>query len=189
MSIDAKEAARVRLRSDLLYTAAEINAVYDRMAAEIQLQLGQSRPIVLAVLTGGLIPAGQLLPRLDFLLELDYLHATRYRGETRGAGLHWITRPSLPLAGRTLLIVDDILDEGLTLAAIQAYCREQGAEKVYTAVLVEKRLAQRPVEVQAEFVGVEVDNRYVFGCGMDYHGFHRNLPGIHAVTGPAHKAR
>ena len=189
MSVDAKEAERVRRQSDLLYSGAEISAVYDRLAGEIQSQLGQSEPVVLAVLTGGLIPAGQLLPRLDFLLELDYLHATRYQGGTRGGGLRWITRPSLPLAGRTLLIVDDILDQGLTLAAIQAYCREQGANEVYTAVLVEKKLAQRPVEVQAEFVGVEVEDRYVFGCGMDYHGYHRNLPGIYAVTDAAHKER
>lgn len=179
--MDAEELERIRTESDLLHTEEEICVVYDRMAVEIRRELGDTMPLVLSILTGGLIPTGQLLPRLDMDLELDYLHATRYRGGTRGGELHWITRPTVPLKGRTVLIVDDILDEGLTLCAIQKYCIEQGAGRAYTAVLVEKRVEKRPVDVTAEFVGIVVEDRYVFGCGMDYHGYFRNLPEIRAV--------
>lgn len=176
-----QELKRVFEASDLLHTAAEIQTVYDRMADEIQSEIATTNPIALSVLTGGLIPSGQLLPRLAMNLELDYLHATRYRGGTRGGELHWITRPRVPMKGRTVLIIDDILDEGLTLKAIQKYCADEGASRVYTAVLVEKRVTMRPVTVDAEFVGLEVEDRYVFGCGMDYHGYFRNLPDIRAV--------
>lgn len=179
--MEQQELNRVFEESELLHTATEINAVYDRMAADIQAVMADTNPIVLSILTGGLIPAGQLLPRLNIRLELDYLHATRYRGGTRGGELHWITRPTIPLQGRTILVIDDILDEGLTLKAIRKYCADQGAKKVYTAVLVEKKLSPRPARVNVDFAGIEVDNRYVFGCGMDYHGYYRNLPEIRAV--------
>jgi hypoxanthine phosphoribosyltransferase len=182
MQTEKRELQRIRTESELLLTADEVNGVYDRMAYDIQVALATSRPLVVSVLTGGLIPTGQLLPKLDMQLELDYLHATRYRGGTRGGELHWITRPTLPLAERTILIIDDILDQGLTLKAIQQYCTDQGAERVYTAVLVEKRVNARPVKVEVDFVGIEVENRYVFGCGMDYHGYFRNLPEIRAVV-------
>lgn len=180
--MEQQELRRVLEESDLLHTAAEIQTVYDRMAEDIRAVLADTRPIALSVLTGGLIPTGQLLPRLNIALELDYLHATRYRGGTRGGELHWITRPTIPLAGRTVLIIDDILDAGLTLKAIQKYCAGQGAGRVYTAVLVEKRVSARPVTVEVDFVGIEVEDRYVFGCGMDYHGYFRNLPEIRAVV-------
>ncbi|WJW76757.1 hypoxanthine-guanine phosphoribosyltransferase [Thiohalobacter sp. IOR34] len=181
MSITAAEAQKVYLESDQLYSPAEIEATLDRLAGEISARLAGSNPIVLSVMTGGLVFAGRLLPRLQFPLQLDYLHATRYRGGTRGGELHWFCRPTLPLSGRTLLILDDILDEGLTLEAILDDCRRAGAAAVYSAVLVRKCHDRCADHVCADFVGLEVEDRYVFGCGMDYHDYHRNLPGIHAV--------
>ncbi|MBI5462866.1 MAG: hypoxanthine-guanine phosphoribosyltransferase [Gammaproteobacteria bacterium] len=183
MSITAEQARQVYAEADQLYSPEQVNAALDRMAAAIAAELAARDPIVVCVMTGGLIPAGHLLTRLDFPLHIDYLHATRYRGGTRGGELHWITRPLLPFAGRTVLVVDDILDEGLTLAAIQEELRTQGAAEVYSAVLVKKQHERRPVHITADFVGLEVVDRYVFGCGMDYHGYHRNLPGIYAVRG------
>lgn len=183
MSITAEQARAAYARADQLFSKDQVEQALDRMAAAIHTELADRDPIVLCVMTGGLIPTGHLLTRLDFPLHIDYLHATRYRGTNRGGELHWITRPSLPLAGRTLLVVDDILDEGLTLAAILAYLREQGAASVYSAVLVEKRHERRTPGITADFVGIEVEDRYVFGCGMDYHGYHRNLPGIYAAQG------
>lgn len=181
MSITPEQARQVFARADELYSPAQVNAALDRMAQEIRARLAGTDPIVHCVMTGGLIPAGHLLTRLDFPLHIDYLHATRYRGETRGGELHWITRPALPFAGRTVLVIDDILDEGLTLAAILAYLREQGAAAVYSAVLVKKLHDRRPAHLTADFVGLEVEDRYVFGCGMDFHGYHRNLLGIYAA--------
>lgn len=181
MTITADQACRVLARADELYTPAQVSAALDRMAEAIRARLAESDPIVQCVLTGGLIPAGHLLTRLDFPLHIDYLHATRYRGATRGGELHWITRPTLPFAGRTVLVVDDILDEGLTLAAIVAYLREQGAAEVFSAVVVQKQHDRRPAHITADFVGLTVEDRYVFGCGMDFHGYHRNLLGIYAA--------
>jgi len=116
-------------------------------------------------------------------LEIDYIHATRYRGATSGRDLHWMKYPSADLSERTVLVIDDILDEGLTLQAIVKYCQEAGANEVLTAVLVEKQLDSRPGLQQADFTGLIVPNRYVFGYGMDYQGQLRYVPGIYAVHG------
>jgi hypoxanthine phosphoribosyltransferase len=116
-------------------------------------------------------------------VEIDYIHVSRYQGATRGSNLQWIKLPSLSLEGRTVLIIDDILDEGLTLQAIVEHCFEKGAREVRTAVLVEKQLSSRPGLARADFTGLLVPNRYVFGYGMDYQGQLRNVPGIYAVHG------
>jgi hypoxanthine phosphoribosyltransferase len=170
---------QLRNRAVMLYGPDEINAALDRMAAGIETMLEGTLPVVLVILTGGIIPAGHLLTRLRLPLEIDYLHATRYRGETTGAAtIDWLCEPRIPLAGRTVLIVDDILDEGHTLKTIIDHCRQAGALRTCTAVLVEKRHERRTPEVAADFVGLEVADRYVFGFGMDYKGYLRNLNGI-----------
>lgn len=174
---------RVRAEAQQLYAQHEVEAALDRMAADIGRAIGDADPLLLCVMSGGLVAAGELFTRLDFPVQLDYLHATRYQGTRGGSELKWITRPAQALQGRTVLVVDDILDEGLTLAAILAYCREQGARAVYSAVLVEKLHQRKASGLRADFVGVQVEDRYVFGYGMDYHGYWRNLRGIYAVAG------
>ena len=176
------EAWRVLDSADRLYDQASVEAALDRLAEEIGARVGDQDPLLLCVMTGGLVPAAELFTRLRFPVQLDYLHATRYRGGTRGHDLQWICPPSQPLKDRTVLVVDDILDEGLTLAAILEYCREQGARAVYSVVLVEKLHERRAGDLQADFVGLQVEDRYVFGYGMDYHGYLRNLRGIYAVA-------
>lgn len=173
----------VLAKAELLYTESQVSQAIEEMAMAINQELYQKHPICLSVMLGGLIPTGQLLPRLNFPIELDYIHASRYRGATHGSELHWIKHPDCQLKGRTVLIVDDILDEGLTLRAIVDYCKHAGAQEVFTAVLVEKELEQRPGLQQADFVGLTVPNRYVFGYGMDYQGQLRYVPGIYAVQG------
>ncbi len=173
----------VLAKADQLYTEKQLSQALDEMADAIHQQLHQKYPLCLSVMLGGLIPAGQLLPRLTFPLEIDYIHATRYRGETTGRELQWVRYPQQSLAGRNVLIIDDILDEGLTLKALVEYCQQQEAQKVFTAVLVEKQLEQRPGLQQADFTGVYVPDRYVFGYGMDYQGQLRYAPGIYAVHG------
>lgn len=170
-------------KAEQLYTERQILDAIDEMAAEISQQLQDKQPICLSVMIGGLIPTGQLLPRLDFPLELDYIHATRYKKATTGGDLDWIKYPSINLENRTILVIDDILDEGLTLQAIVKYCLEAGAKEVFTAVLVEKDLEQRAGLQKADFTGLIVPNRYVFGYGMDYQGQLRYVPGIYAVHG------
>ncbi len=182
MSISPEEVRTIQAEADCLYNQAQVEAAIRRMAAEITEQLSEHNPLVLTVMSGGLIPAGILLSQLDFPLHVDYIHASRYRGDTSGGDLHWRVAPRFDVAGRTVLIVDDILDEGLTLQAIIQWCREQGAEAVYSAVLVEKKHA-RNIGIEADFVGIEIEDRYVFGYGMDYKECLRNAPGIFAVKG------
>jgi len=166
----------------LLHGPEAVTAALDRMAGEITAALDGTLPIVLCVLNGGIIPTGHLLTRLAFPLETDYLHATRYRGKTTGEReIAWLCKPHLPLQGRTVLLVDDILDEGHTLKAISAFCRDSGAERVYTAVLVEKHHDRRVAGMIADFIGLAVEDHYVFGCGMDYKGYLRNLNGIYTL--------
>jgi hypoxanthine phosphoribosyltransferase len=182
MTVD--EANMVLAEADLLADEAEVTAAIDRLAREISLRLQQSRPLLLTVMNGGLIFAGQLLPRLRFPLETGYLHATRYGHATSGGGIAWPVRPDFELSGRTVLLLDDILDEGVTLAAIADYCRAEGAAEVLTAVLVEKRHERKVAPgYRADFTGIETPDRFLFGYGLDYRGFWRNAPGIFAVKG------
>jgi hypoxanthine phosphoribosyltransferase len=127
-----------------------------------------------------MIPAGHLLTRLQFPLQLDYIHATRYRGETIGGKLHWIVRPTHSLKNRTILIIDDIYDEGVTLNEIVEFCWSEGAEEVQTAVLINK-LHNRKTKLDVTYIGLETGDQYLFGYGMDYHGYLRNMPGIFAI--------
>lgn len=173
---------QVLARSELLHDATAVGLAYDRMAAAITARLADREPVVLGMMLGGLIATAELAQRLRFPLRLDYLHATRYRGATRGSELHWVARPAQALAGRSVLLVDDILDEGVTLAAVIEACQRQGAQEVLSAVLVRKRHGRALPGVRADFVGLEVPDRYVFGCGMDWHECFRNLPELRALA-------
>jgi hypoxanthine phosphoribosyltransferase len=153
------------------------------MAVAIERDLAGTDPLLLAVMIGGMMPAAWLASRLPFRLQLDYVHATRYRGGTRGGTtIDWLARPRAPVAGRTVLVVDDVLDEGHTLAAILADCRHRGAASVRAAVLVEKRSTRRAPGVVADYVGMELEDRYLFGCGMDYLERYRQFGGIYAIV-------
>lgn len=166
-----------------LYRREEVDAALDRMAFDIHNKLEYENPLFLIVMVGGLIPAGHLLTRIDFPLEMDYIHATRYEGKTSGRDLKWKNKPSTSLQDRTVVVVDDILDGGVTLQEIVNYCHMENAKKVYTAVLVEKRGVRLPDGLPfADFTGLIVDDFYVFGYGMDYKEYLRNAPGIYAVS-------
>ncbi|MCE3043844.1 hypoxanthine-guanine phosphoribosyltransferase [Legionella sp. 16cNR16C] len=174
-------------KSSLLFSTQEVEAALDKMAASINEVLQDKNPVILCVMIGGLVPMGNLLPRLNFPLEVDYVHATRYNGEIRGGELIWKVKPSVNLEGRTVLVVDDILDGGVTLAAIIDTVGAMGAEAVYSAVLVDKYRKRVPNGLQkADFVGLEVEDHYIFGYGMDYNEYLRNAPGIFVVD-PEHE--
>ncbi|MFN2381036.1 MAG: hypoxanthine-guanine phosphoribosyltransferase [Guyparkeria sp.] len=168
-------------RCECLVPAEEMQAAYARLAREINQQLAGRLPLVLAVMNGGLVSVGQLLSRLEFPLELSYLHATRYRGATSGGALKWLAQPDIELAGREVLLVDDILDEGYTLSAVREWCHDAGAARVWIAVATDKQHDRKVPGLSADFSGVPVPDRYIFGEGMDYHGYFRNLPGIYAL--------
>jgi hypoxanthine phosphoribosyltransferase len=177
-----KEIQHVQATADLIYSEAQVEAALDNMAAAINDALADRNPLVLCVLNGGIVAAGKLLPRLTMPLTIDSISATRYQNQTFGGVIEWTLKPGTPLKDRTILIIDDILDEGITLAAIKDYCLEQGAIEVYCAVLVDK-LLDHDKPIRAEFIGLQVENRYLFGYGMDYKGYLRNAAGIYACNG------
>lgn len=174
-----KEIAHIQATADLLYSAPEVEAALDKMAEQINTLLADRHPLLLCVMNGGIVVAGKLITRLTMPLNIDAINASRYQNQTTGGSIEWVLKPGLPLQGRTVIIVDDILDEGITLKAIRQYCLDQGAIAVYSAVLVNKILTHSK-PIQADFVGLEVPDRYLFGYGMDYKGYLRNAPGIYA---------
>lgn len=180
--LSATEAKEILASADLICSEQETAAAVRRVAGEIERVLSETHPLVLSVMGGAVVFTGQLLPLLRFPLEFDYVHVTRYGPATSGGQVRWIAAPRQSVAGRTLLVVDDILDEGITLAAIHRQLLELGAAKCYTAVFADKQIGrEKPIE--ADFVGVQLPNRYVFGFGMDVSGAWRNLPAVYAVKG------
>ncbi|WP_017430463.1 hypoxanthine-guanine phosphoribosyltransferase [Vreelandella jeotgali] len=170
--------------ADCLIAQEQVEEALDRMADAISRDLGDKLPVFYCVMNGGLITTGHLLTRLGFPLEVDYLHATRYRSRLSGGELFWRVSPEIPMAGRHVVIIDDILDEGSTLAAILDYCRQAQAASITTAVLVDKQHDRKAVPgLQADYCSLAVADRYVFGFGMDYKGYWRNAPGIFAPKG------
>lgn len=176
----AHELEQMLARCDCVIDPQTMEEVYARMAAEIRAGLGLRLPVVLVVMNGGLVSAGKLLQRMDFPLELSYLHATRYRG-TAGGTLKWLVEPQVPLAGRDVLIIDDIFDEGHTLKAVRDWVRQQNPAGLWVAVTTDKRHDRKVEGIVPDFVGIEVPDRYIFGEGMDYCGYYRNLNGIYAL--------
>ncbi len=168
--------------AELIHDAAAVGRAFDAMAAAVDAELAGADCLAVVLLQGGIVPAGNLLPRLRSPLELDSVQLTRYRNTTRGGAIEWRQWLATPVAGRTVLLIDDILDEGHSLAAVAARCHAEGAARVLTAVLVDKRHGRKSPDIRADVVGLEVDDRYVFGFGMDYLGWHRNAPGIFAVV-------
>ncbi len=180
MSDKHVELGQVYAQADCLYTLAEVEQALDNMAVQINQDLADKYPLVLGVMNGALSTLGYLLQRLPFLLEVDYLHATRYTGQLEGSDVVWKRYPEVSMKGRHILLVDDILDRGITLAAIVQHCKAAGAEEVRIAVLTEKLLTHYTPAIVADYVALQVPDRYVFGYGMDYEDHWRNAPGIFA---------
>ena len=168
-------------KADLIHDRAVLTAAIARMGKQIGADYGNDRPLYLTVMHGGMIFASMLALELGIDVEFDYLHATRYRGKTTGSGLQWLRHPAVPMVGRRVLLVDDILDEGHTLLAVRKACLAEGAAQVRIAVLTRKVHDRCVPDLVADYVGVEVPDRYVFGFGMDYHEQGRNLPGVYAL--------
>ena len=181
--LSMQEINDVLAKSTQLYTAEEVESALDVMAQKIDEQLSETNLVCISVMIGGLIPTGALLKRLHFPMEVDYVHATRYRGDTTGKDLKWIMKPTRNLQDRVVLIIDDILDGGITLSRIVEYVQSQGAKKVYTAVLIQKICQREPGSIQeADFHALKVEDRFIYGYGMDYKEYLRNAPGIYAVA-------
>ena len=167
-------------QAELIISAGEVQAAVMNVAREINTVLTDVHPLLLSVMGGAVVFTGQLLPLLTFPLDFDYVHVSRYGSNQQGGALHWKVEPRENVAGRVVLVVDDILDEGETLAAVKQRVLDLGATRFYSAVFADKQIAKvKPIH--ADFVGVELPDRFVFGYGMDIHGAWRNLPAIYAT--------
>ncbi|MEM9385803.1 MAG: hypoxanthine-guanine phosphoribosyltransferase [Pseudomonadota bacterium] len=186
MQRSRQELVDVLRTSELLYSSEAVSDAFDTMTGRINESLGEvlgdSDLLLLPVLKGGMYPAVQVMARLTVPFTLDYLHASRYAGGLEGGELTWRAEPFTSLEGRTVLVVDDIFDYGQTLEAIVEYCRGAGAAAVYSATFVMKRRERYISEYRPDFIGVEIDDRYVFGCGMDYEEYFRGLPELRALS-------
>jgi hypoxanthine phosphoribosyltransferase len=177
---DADQAWAFLENSEPIASADEVQAAVRRVAAQIEARLSSTYPLVLAVMGGAVVFAGQILPLLRFPLDFDYIHASRYGPSTHGTHIEWRVSPPGLAKGRSVLVLDDILDHGETMNAIRGRLLELGAREFYCAVLVEKSL-QKKKPIAADFVGLSIPDRFVFGCGMDAKGYWRNLPEIRAM--------
>lgn len=180
--INPAEILAIAERADCLYPEVEVEAAIDKLAKEITIQLAGTNPILLCAMNGGLILTAKLAIRLKFPLNMDYIHATRYRNNTTGADVYWGKYPSIALSKRTVIVIDDVFDEGATLDNIVRYCKEHEAEKVFTAVLVDKMHDRKLTSMKCDFVGLKAEDRYLYGYGMDYKGYLRNVAGIYAIA-------
>ncbi|PIE41597.1 MAG: hypoxanthine-guanine phosphoribosyltransferase [Gammaproteobacteria bacterium] len=189
MRLENHELEDVLLHSECLITEARIAAAYDKLAATLNLHYTDLNPIIVVVLNGGLIPAGHLLTRLSFAHRMDYIHATRYRNNQgtneltwkAKTDLEWKAKTDLDLHGEHVLLVDDIFDEGVTLKCIVEALSAMQPASLKTCCLLDKDHDRKVAGFQVDFVGTTVEDRYIYGCGMDYHGYLRHLPGIYAL--------
>ena len=171
-------------QAEIIHSEQAVSQAIANVAVKLNQDYADKQPIVLSVMNGALFFTGQLLPKLLFPLELNYVHATRYRGEIKGNKIKWIVKPTSTIANRNVLILDDILDEGITLKSIVDECILLGAKEVKIAVLAEKMI-DKSKSIRADYVELILPNRYVFGCGMDVHNWWRNLPAIYALYNKA----
>ncbi len=177
-----QDAIETQNNADLLISEKEIMSSINIVARDIKAVIGDEVPVLLCVMKGGLMFTAELMKRIQSPLELDYLHVDRYRNQTQGSSIHWRKEPDIDLQGRLVLLVDDIFDEGYTLQELIAYCSAKGASKVLSAVLLKKALAKKHTEIEPDFIGLTISDRYVFGWGMDYRSYWRNLTDIYAVS-------
>ncbi|MEY3974905.1 MAG: hypothetical protein RIS59_1266 [Pseudomonadota bacterium] len=177
--VRAPDPATVLEQSDCLADAETVRAAITRMADRINEDLGNQVVMVCPLLNGSLPFAGMLLPQLKMPLRLDAIQVSRYGFETRGRDLEWLS-PMPEVKGETVLLLDDVLDAGVTLTLVRAAVLAAGARRCIVAVLTEKN-SLRPKPIEADYVALEMPDRYIFGMGMDVFGWWRNLPGIHAM--------
>lgn len=178
--LSRQDAQHALINSEIIFSVEQVQAAVLRMAQEINATMAESHPLVLSVMGGAVVFTGQLLPLLNFPLDFDYVHVSRYGNSQQGGEMKWKVAPQENVRGRVVLVVDDILDEGETLNAVKQRVMNLGASKFYSAIFADK-MHGKIKPIKADFVGLEVPDRFVFGYGMDIHGAWRNLPAIHAT--------
>lgn len=174
-------AQKLLQHAECIVTSQQVKTAVQRISEDVTRDLKDRFPLVLSVMGGAVVFTGYLLPLLQFPLEFDVLKASRYGDTTGGGEMRWSLKPKTSVQDRVVLLLDDILDEGETLAIIRGVLLQEGASEVLTAVLTDKEHG-RPKPIAADYIGLSLPDRYVFGCGMDAYGLWRNLPDIFALN-------
>ncbi len=167
--------------AELLITPGEVSVALDMLAGKLQPLIDDGPCVLLSVLLGGLLPTAWLAERLSGDFQLDYCHVTRYQGRQKGDVPVWLRPPSLDIRSAHVIVIDDIYDEGITLDYVRRECKAVGAQRVTGVALIKKRHDRAVGQAPADFVGLQVPDRYVFGCGMDLAHHWRHLTGIYAL--------
>jgi hypoxanthine phosphoribosyltransferase len=157
-----------------------VTQVADKLNARFDRPEDETFPLVLGVMGGAVVFVGQVLPQLRFPLEFDYIHVSRYGDDDQGGRVVWKVIPRPNVAGRTIIVLDDILDEGETLAHVKQRLLDMGAAEVIVAVFADKAI-KRAKPIKADIVGLTIPDKFVVGFGMDVYGYWRNLPGLWAI--------
>lgn len=178
-----QEIKAVQAQADCLLSSDEVHRGIAALAKNMSEALAEKNPVFICIMNGGLNFCAALLSHFSFPLQVDHLHLSRYRGALSGSDVQWQNKPTLNLRDRVVVLLDDILDQGLSLQAASAYCQQQGAGEIFSAVLVKKNLQNNSQQFKADFVAFECEDRYLFGFGMDYKNYLRNAPGIFALKG------
>jgi hypoxanthine phosphoribosyltransferase len=176
-----KDPKQLLEHSTLLADRKQVEAAVEKMAAAVNAFYGDREIVLLIVMTGAVLPAAWLAAKLKMPLQMDFVHATRYSGQTAGGEIEFRVPPRLNLEGKDVLVVDDIFDIGLTLQMIERYCQTRGARTVNSAVLVRKIHDRETTGEEPAFVGMDIEDRYIFGCGMDIYEHWRHLDEIRAL--------
>ncbi len=179
--LSAQELQSIKDSSDLIFSRSQISAAVETMGFELETRIRDKNAIMLCVMNGGITISADLLRCLDCEVRFDYLQVARYRDKTVGGSLHWLKEPQLSLENQTVVLIDDIYDEGYTMEELVSYCEKHGASEVITAVLLLKK-KNNQVAMKPDIYGLEVNDRYVYGYGMDYKGYLRNVPAIYAIS-------
>ena len=169
--------------STLIADKQEVAAAVKFLGEIVNAHYGDREIILLIVMTGAVMPAAWLAAELKMPVQMDFVHATRYAGQTEGGEIEFRVPPRLNLEGHDVLIIDDIYDIGLTLQMIEGYCESRGARSVNSAVLVRKVHDRETTGTLPKFIGMEVEDKYIFGCGMDVYENWRHLDEIRALEG------
>jgi hypoxanthine phosphoribosyltransferase len=180
--LSSQELQEVKDNSDLIFSISQIHTAVEKMGLELESRIQNKNAILLCVMNGGITITSDLLRCIDCDVRFDYLQVARYRDKTVGGSLHWLKEPQLSLEDQIVVLVDDIYDEGYTMEELVSYCKKHGASEVITAVLLLKRKSTPQVDLKPDIYGLEVVDRYVYGYGMDYKGYLRNVPAIYAIS-------
>ena len=177
--IDTEE---ILATSKCLMKQNEVEKLMRAMAKEIEIKLGDLNLVILTIMSGGLVPTGIFMKYFQSACELDYIHLTRYENQTTGGKIKWHRQPQKIVQDRNILLIDDILDQGITLETAMHECYNQGAKSVHTAVMVKKNIPCRSGIQNSDFYAFELPEEYLFGSGLDYKGYFRNLDGIYSLS-------